>query len=620
LNHTLKMDKFDWESDIKIVILEKYNQKVSTHQIYYFCHKTSFDPTNLQNYSLEQLYDFCISPRSAFRFFIIAAIIKVLSIDSEDAQKYLKEFEQKYLSVIRSIDIAKSINLDDQPKEVQSVKQLVTSHFLNLLDVVNNVEELYEGLQKNLKGINIGRKIPICASILRLQNRNELADMLIEYFESKKLPPWQQFQQESKWKKELIDEIYPVINKRIENNSSYADVRIHGAMNRIVDYLRMFENYIQECQKPTTHNILQWFFGTCTFEGLVDAFVHIGENYIEPLNHLVRSKISLHHASDFVKVMVPFFRDYIPHYFMCKSNLSLLKGPNILMKIKDKRKRPVETRRNFFDSEITSLLEAVDNDPKWKTIFLILHEVGLRAGAIGTMKIKTVVTPNGIFFDEINHIEKQQKQRTFIVSSKLKQAFREYCEFKKINYVKDQEEYLFKNEKNNNRLSKAAICVKLHDIADKCGIKGMHVHPHAFRHTIVNNLMTCGNKLENVSRFIGHSSVSTTETYYWTTELRNIVPTMNIPWLLTAKKKIAYPEDLSSDESDFEENVENVETSTVTSVIDREDLMQIAIGLLSAMQSVLTIEQKQTLKDRIPNIEQMFALICEHSITSSTTS
>jgi len=66
--------------------------------------------------------------------------------------------------------------------------------------------------------------------------------------------------------------------------------------------------------------------------------------------------------------------------------------------------------------------------------------------------------------------------------------------------------------------SKAAICVKLHDIADKCGIKGMHVHPHAFRHTIVNNLMTCGNKLENVSRFIGHSSVSTTETYYWTTD------------------------------------------------------------------------------------------------------
>jgi len=80
--------------------------------------------------------------------------------------------------------------------------------------------------------------------------------------------------------------------------------------------------------------------------------------------------------------------------------------------------------------------------------------------------------------------------------------------------------------------------------------------------------MTCGNKLENVSRFIGHSSVSTTETYYWTTELRNIVPTMNIPWLLTAKKKIAYPEDLSSDESDSEENIDGViETSTVSSTI-----------------------------------------------------
>jgi len=46
--------------------------------------------------------------------------------------------------------------------------------------------------------------------------------------------------------------------------------------------------------------------------------------------------------------------------------------------------------------------------------------------------------------------------------------------------------------------------------------------------------------------------------------------------VVTHGKKENYPEDLSSDDSDFEENVENIETSTISSSIDREDLMQIA--------------------------------------------
>ncbi len=621
----VSITKYEWESELRPTILDTYTKNLSAKQVNYFLHKTSFKPNQIENYTIDQLYDFCMALRSTFRFYIIAGIILVRKLDTEILSQYINTFEAKYTSVMRSVQISQNIDLTNQPKEVVAVRNLVTNHCLNLLETSTDVQEIYTQLQDILKGVNMGRKIPICASILNSLNKQDLADELLQYFIDKKLPPFEIFRTETKWKTELVNELFPIITKRVEINSSYPETRINGAMNRIISYLRLFEKYIQEqLQTPTHFDSLQWFFGTCTLELLSEAFVFIGENYIEPLNHLVRSKISLHHAADFVKVMVPLFREYIPHYFMCKGELSLLKTVTLLQHITDKRERPVETRRSFFASELDKLLEYVKNDSKWTLIFLILKEVGLRAGAIGTLRIKNVVSPTGSFFDEITHLEKNRRTRTFIVSKLLKESFKGYCKFRHIDYAKDRDMYLFTNEKNENRLSKAAICVKLKDIALKCGIAGMHVHPHAFRHTIVNNLMACGNKLENVSKYMGHSSISTTETYYWTTELRNIVPTMNIPWLVTAKKNYAYPEDLSSDEEDIiNDNNEDVKTissnATCSTNFSNSDIMGIAIGLISAMQSVLTVEQKQTLKGRIPNIEQMFAVICEHSIASNQT-
>ena len=116
-------------------------------------------------------------------------------------------------------------------------------------------------------------------------------------------------------------------------------------------------------------------------------------------------------------------------------------------------------------------------------------------------------------------------------------------------------------------------------------------HPHAFRHTIVNNLMVQGNKLENVSKFMGHSSISTTEQYYWTTELENIIPTMNIPWLNGSKKTFAYPEDIDKEDENKDES-------------DNTDLL---VGIIGVYHSLMDEGQKLIIKQRIPNIEQIFA-------------
>lgn len=45
--------------------------------------------------------------------------------------------------------------------------------------------------------------------------------------------------------------------------------------------------------------------------------------------------------------------------------------------------------------------------------------------------------------------------------------------------------------------------------------------------------MAEGNTIENVSKFIGHKHISTTEKYYWNDDLTTIIKNMNISWLNT---------------------------------------------------------------------------------------
>jgi hypothetical protein len=117
--------------------------------------------------------------------------------------------------------------------------------------------------------------------------------------------------------------------------------------------------------------------------------------------------------------------------------------------------------------------------------------------------------------------------------------------------------------------------------------------------------MAQGNKLENVSKFMGHSSISTTEQYYWTTELENILPTMNIPWLKSSKSvKFAYPDNV--DEID---EIDEIDLST--------DLL---VSIIGVYHSLMDEGQKLIIQQRIPNIEQIFANICEYSMTNSLAS
>jgi hypothetical protein len=62
-------------------------------------------------------------------------------------------------------------------------------------------------------------------------------------------------------------------------------------------------------------------------------------------------------------------------------------------------------------------------------------------------------------------------------------------------------------------LSPTDVDQLLDDLKEQCGITGVRVSAHTFRHTFARTYLARGGDLGKLSRLMGHSKVSTTEEY-----------------------------------------------------------------------------------------------------------
>jgi hypothetical protein len=196
----------------------------------------------------------------------------------------------------------------------------------------------------------------------------------------------------------------------------------------------------------------------------------------------------------------------------------------------------------------------------------------------------------------------------------MKKIFQQYLEeFPEAK--NDHSRYLFRSQNSNHTLRYApeTIAQNIKQFCNNAGVVGNFVHIHAFRHTLVNSLMHCGNKIENVSKYMGHSSVTTTEKYYWTDSVTNIVSTMNVPWL---KKKFAMPIGLEEEEVELENDEIIEEVEIENSVGGKCAQCDVLFHLLLTYHSELTDTQKLNIKTKVPNIENIFDTMCSESLPS----
>ena len=111
----------------------------------------------------------------------------------------------------------------------------------------------------------------------------------------------------------------------------------------------------------------------------------------------------------------------------------------------------------------------------------------------------------------------------------------------------DGDIYIFNLRNPNKPLHPSFFNKTLKNIARQAGISGVVVHPHAFRHTIVGQLIEAGNSMDLVSKFMGHKSVATTAQNYWVPTTLELNEKLNNPFTGTFQQKVRESEDTNKE-------------------------------------------------------------------------
>lgn len=135
-------------------------------------------------------------------------------------------------------------------------------------------------------------------------------------------------------------------------------------------------------------------------------------------------------------------------------------------------------------------------DEEEELIILLLYGFGLRISELSNLKIEDIKN------DWIRVKGKGDKTRNIPILPLVKGKIESYLK-KNIKKV-----YLF--EKNGKKLSENSLRYKVNKIFGKIGIK---VTPHQLRHSYASDLLNNGGRISDVSKLLGHSSMSTTEIY-----------------------------------------------------------------------------------------------------------
>lgn len=190
------------------------------------------------------------------------------------------------------------------------------------------------------------------------------------------------------------------------------------------------------------------------------------------------------------------------------------------------KKKPI----NYFQpKDIRRIIQALESEPlKWKTITHLFIVTGARRGEIMGLKWHNVHLDERYIKIEDNlryskargiYVEtpKTEEIRFVAIPEETAELLREYrAEQEKLRQLngdrwQNDEGFLF--TRDDGRVmhpdSPTAWLRKFsrrHDLP--------HVNPHAFRHTVASVLIANHTDVVTVSRQLGHSNVTTTETYY----------------------------------------------------------------------------------------------------------
>lgn len=114
---------------------------------------------------------------------------------------------------------------------------------------------------------------------------------------------------------------------------------------------------------------------------------------------------------------------------------------------------------------------------------------------------------------DLVHVRKGKgsKERFVPIGESIKQDFKDWLSVRD-QYLKQFPEQAFLLSPRGNRISGNALLIRLKRLVETAGIN-KDIGLHSLRHSIATHLLQQGMSLENVSRFLGHSSLENTQIY-----------------------------------------------------------------------------------------------------------
>lgn len=184
---------------------------------------------------------------------------------------------------------------------------------------------------------------------------------------------------------------------------------------------------------------------------------------------------------------------------------------------------------NYFQpEEVATILEALERVPlKWRTITHLLIVTGCRRGEIMGLKWDKVdlergritidrallVGKNGVAYEDTT---KTGDTRFLNIPIETVRLLKEYRREQAILQLKNGDRwqntgYVFTRD-DGRPMNPDSVTGWLKDFSEKNGLP--HINPHAFRHTAASVLIAAGTDVVTVSKQLGHSNVTTTESFY----------------------------------------------------------------------------------------------------------
>ena len=183
-------------------------------------------------------------------------------------------------------------------------------------------------------------------------------------------------------------------------------------------------------------------------------------------------------------------------------------------------RRRTRPRGVFTAAELDALAAACGDDPVDDALFVTFTHTGLRSAAVARLRV------DAIGAEAMTVLEKNAQRRTIALDPRLRAALARAVA------CNGGSEYVFPHPRRgpchprtpgHNRRWLRRLC-------RRAGVSGPHCHVHAFRRTVVTQLMEARNTLSDVSAWIGHATLQQTS-QYWEKTPAALTDGMTIPWL-----------------------------------------------------------------------------------------